>query len=82
MKRLNVILNQETYEALERQAKQTRRTCAKVAEDLVLEGLTRRDAATRRKKLVADYRAGRADARALLNDLESSQLELLDDEGA
>jgi len=82
MKRLNVTLNQETYEALERQAKQTRKTCAKVAEDLLSESLAQRDAATRRKKLVADYRAGRADARAVLNDLELPQLELLDDEGA
>jgi len=82
MKRLNVTLTQETYEALERQAKQTRKSCVKLAEDLLSEGLARRDAATRRKKLAADYRAGRADARALLNDLESSQLELLDDEGA
>jgi len=46
------------------------------------EGLARREATTRRKKLAADYRAGRADARALLDDLESPQLELLDDEGA
>lgn len=82
MKRFNVTLNQETYEALERQAKQTRKTCAKVAEDLLSEGLARREINTRRKKLAADYRAGRADARTLLNDLESPQLELLDDEGA
>lgn len=82
MKRLNVTLDQVTYEALERQAKQTRKTCAKVAEDLLSEGLARREVTTRRKKLAADYRAGRADARALLDDLESPQLELLDDEGA
>jgi hypothetical protein len=82
MKRLNVTLDQETYEALERQAKQTRKTCAKVAEDLLSEGLARRDATIQRKKLVADYRAGCADARALLSDCELPQLELLDDEGA
>jgi hypothetical protein len=82
MKRLNVTLDQERYEALERQAKQTRKTCAKVAEDLLSEGLARRDAAIRRKKLAADYRAGYADARALLSDCELPQSELLDDEGA
>ncbi len=82
MRRLNVTLNQETYEALTRQAKQTRKPCAKVAQEILSEGLARRDAAARREQLAADYRAGRADARALLNDLESSQLELLDDEDA
>ena len=40
-------LDQETYEALERQAKQTRKTCAKVAEDLLSEGLARRELAER-----------------------------------
>ena len=80
--RLNVTLDQKTYEALEKQAKQTRKPCARVAKEILSEGLARRDAVARRKKLAADYRAGRADARALLNDLESVQLELLDDEGA
>jgi predicted transcriptional regulator len=82
MTKLSVILDQKTYEALEKQAKQTRKPCVRVAKEILSEGLARRDAVARRKKLAADYRAGRADARALLNDLESVQLELLDDEGA
>lgn len=82
MKRLNVMLDQATYEALERHAKQTRQPCATVAKEILSEGLAQRNAAARRKQLAADYRAGRADTRALLNDFESSQLELLDDEGA
>jgi len=71
MRRLNVTLDQETYAALERQAKQTRKPCARVAKEILSEGLAQRNAAARHKKLAADYRAGRADARALLNDLES-----------
>ena len=82
MRRLNVTLDRETYEALERFAKQARKPCARVAKEILSEGLAQRDAAARRRKLAADYRSGRADARALLNDLESLQLELLDDEGA
>jgi predicted transcriptional regulator len=82
MRHLNMRLDQETYEALERQAKQTRKPCAKIAQEILSEGLARRDAVARREKLAADYRAGRADARALLNDLESSQSELLDDKGS
>lgn len=82
MRRLNVMLDQETYEALARQAKKVRKPCARVAKEILSEGLARRDAAARRKQLVADYRAGRADARAVLNDFESLQSELLDDEGA
>lgn len=79
--KLHVTLDQRAYETLERQAKQARKPCTRVAREILLEGLAQRDAAARRKKLVADYRAGRADARALLNDLEAPQLELLDDEG-
>jgi hypothetical protein len=82
MVKVNVTLDQKTYAALERHAKRTRKPCARVAKEILAEGLARRDAIARREKLAADYRAGRGDARAVLNDLESSQLELLDDEGA
>lgn len=79
--KLHVTLDQRAYETLERHAKQARKPCTRVAREILLEGLAQRDAAARRNKLAADYRAGRADARALLNDLEAPQLELLDDEG-
>jgi len=82
MRRLNVTLDQETYKALERQAKQTRQPCTKVAKEILSAALARRDATARREKLAADYRAGRADARTVLNELESLQSELLDDEGS
>ena len=80
MARLNVTLDQETYAALQRHAKRVRKPRAKVAKEILAEGLARRDAASHRKKLAADYLAGRADTRALLKDLELSQLELIDDE--
>ncbi|MBI3798332.1 MAG: hypothetical protein HY268_15380 [Deltaproteobacteria bacterium] len=71
-------LDQETCAALERQAKRVRKPPARVAQEILAAGLVRRDAAARSKKLAADYLAGRADTPALLKDLESPQLELLD----
>jgi metal-responsive CopG/Arc/MetJ family transcriptional regulator len=80
MARLNVTLDQETYEALERHARRARKPRAGIIKEILAEGLARRDAAARRKKLAADYLAGRADAREVLKDLESPQLELMDDD--
>jgi len=48
--------------------------------EILSEGLARRTAPERHKKLAADYRAGRVDARAVLKDLESPQWELMDAE--
>jgi hypothetical protein len=45
---------------------------------LIQEGLDRREAARRRRKLARDYIAGRDDAGELLSDLEAGELELLD----
>jgi hypothetical protein len=80
MTRLNLTLDRETYVALERHAKRLGKPRARVVKEILAEGLERRGAAACRKKLAGDYLAGRADARALLKDLESSQLELMDDE--
>jgi hypothetical protein len=82
MARLNVTLDRHTYAELERQAKQLKKPCARVAKEILAEGLVRRTAAKRREKLAADYRAGRADARAILKDLEAPQWGLMDDEEA
>ena len=82
MTRLNLTLDRETYAALERHAKRLGKPRARVVKEILAEGLARRDAAARRKKLAVDYLAGRADVRALLKDLESSQLELMDDEAS
>jgi hypothetical protein len=80
MVRLNLTLDSDTYAELERHAKQLGKPRARIVKEILSEGLARRTAAERRKKLAEDYLAGRADARALLSDLESSQWELLDNE--
>jgi len=82
MARLNVTLDRHTYAELEKQARQLKKPCTRIAREILVEGLARRTATERREKLAADYRAGRADARAILKDLESPQWELLDDEEA
>ena len=82
MARVNLTLDEETFRQLDRHTKRVRKPRAKVAREILSEGLARLDAAERRKRLAADYAAGRADARALLRDLESPQLEILDDEEA
>ncbi len=80
MARLNLTLDPDTFQKLDRHSGRVGRPRARVATEILREGLARREAAERRKRLAADYAAGRADARALLKDLESSQLDLLDDE--
>jgi metal-responsive CopG/Arc/MetJ family transcriptional regulator len=80
MARVNLTLDEETFAELDRHTKLLGKPRAALARDLLTEALARRRAAERRKKLAADYAAGREDARALLRDLESAQLELMDDE--
>jgi len=80
MTRLNLTLDRETSAALEQHAKRLGKPRARVVKEILVEGLARRDAVAHQKKLARDYLAGRADARALLKDLESPQLELMDDE--
>ncbi len=82
MVRLNVTLDRHTYAELEKQARQLKKPCAQIAKEILAEGLARRTVTERRKKLAADYRAGRADARMILRDLEAPQWELFDDEEA
>ena len=52
---------------------------AALARRLVHEGLDRREALALRRKLAADYAAGRADSKDLLRDFEPGQLDLLDE---
>jgi len=82
MARVNLTLDEETFRELDRHIKRTGKPRATVVRELLREGLARRAAAERRKRLAADYAAGRSDARAVLEDLESAQLELMDDEEA
>ena len=78
MARLNLTLDDDTSKRLEKHARETRERRATLARTLIQEGLDRREAARRRRKLARDYVAGRDDARELLRDLEASELELLD----
>lgn len=82
MARVNLTLDEATFRELDRHIKRTGKARATIVRELLREGLARRAAAERRKRLAADYAAGRSDARAILKDLESAQLELMDDEEA
>lgn len=81
MARLNLTLDVDTYEALDKHARKLRRPRANVAKEILREGLARRDSLDRRKQIAADYACGRKDARSLLKELERHQLELVGDEG-
>jgi len=82
MARVNLTLDKETFAELDRHTKLLGKPRATLARELLHEALASRRAASRRRQLAADYAAGREDARALLRDLESAQLELMDDEEA
>jgi hypothetical protein len=80
--RLNLTLDEDTFDRLARYARQQERAVAGVARDLVREALERHEASRRRRKLAEDYRAGRRDACAVLEDFEAAQLDVLDDDEA
>jgi metal-responsive CopG/Arc/MetJ family transcriptional regulator len=82
MARINLTLDKDTFDELDRHTRRVGKPRATVVRELLREGLARRAAAERRKRLAADYVAGRRDARAVLADLESVQLELMGDEEA
>lgn len=80
MSRLNLTLDPETLAWLERHAAAAKVGVATLARELVKEAVEHRDKTERRRKLASDYAAGRGDAKAILRELESSQLDgLLDD---
>ena len=79
MERLNLTLDADTSGSLARHARSEGKPRATLARELIREALAGREALARRRKLAADYLAGRDDARDLLADLESAQLDLLDD---
>ncbi|MBI3205159.1 MAG: hypothetical protein IT377_05200 [Polyangiaceae bacterium] len=81
MSRLNLTLDVDTSAALARHAKKARQPQATLARELIREALDSRERAETRRRLARDYAAGRADARLLLADLESAQLELMADDG-
>jgi len=75
MARVNLTLTEVSFQKLSRYAKRSGAPAAALARTLLLEGLERREAEERRRKLASDYAAGRPDARELLKDLEPGQLE-------
>ncbi len=78
MERLNLTLDDDTSERLARHAKREGAPRAAYARGILREALEAREALERKKKLAADYTAGRADARQILKDLETPQLEWFD----
>jgi hypothetical protein len=82
MARLNLTLNSDTYSVLERYAKQSGKPCARLAREILSDGLSQRATQEQRKRLAEDYAAGRADARVVLKDWEGAQAELLTDDDA
>jgi hypothetical protein len=80
MSRLNLTLDGDTLAWLQRHASKAKTGVASLARQLIEEAVEHRESLRRRRKLAADYAAGREDARALLADLEAPQLEGLLDE--
>ena len=80
MARVNLTLDPESHSRLARYAERVGRPHATVAGELVREGLARREAEERQRRLAADYAAGRVDARELLRDLEAGELEIMGEE--
>jgi metal-responsive CopG/Arc/MetJ family transcriptional regulator len=82
MPRINLTLDSDTFRNIDRHARRAGKPRARLVKDILTEGLARRDALERRRRLAADYAKGRDDAREVLKDLERWQLELVDDEDA
>jgi predicted transcriptional regulator len=78
--RLNLTLDDDTSSKLERHARRAGARRATVARQLLREALVHREMEERRRKLAADYAAGRRDAAALLEDHEIPQYEVMGDE--
>jgi hypothetical protein len=78
MERINLTLDVDTSSALDKHARKQGKARATVARELIREALAQRRVTEVRRKMARDYAAGRADASDILRDLESPQLELLD----
>lgn len=82
MERLNLTLSNDTYQELKRHAERVGKPCARLAREILSEGLLQRAAQEQRERLAQDYAAGRADAHEVLEDWEGVQTELLTDDDA
>lgn len=78
MARLNLTLPDDTLSRIIKHARRQRVPSAGLARTLLVEALDRREALERRRKLAADYAAGRQEASGLLAALEAGELELLE----
>lgn len=82
MGRLRLTLDEATSEALARHARRQGKSRAVLAQELIREAIMRREALEQQRRLARDYTAGRSEARRLLRDRETAQLDLLDREDA
>lgn len=80
MGRLDLTLDPDTLSWLEKHASRAKVAVASLARELLREAVSRRESLARRRKLAADYSAGRDDVKELLEELEAPQLEGLLDE--
>lgn len=78
MARLNMTLMNDTLLKLTVRAKRARKPVATLAREVLEKALAEMEAEERRLKWAADYIAGREDARELLAEMESAQLELIE----
>jgi len=80
MARVNITLDDDTMQRLERHAKHFGLASSAAARALIREALERREKLERRNKIAKDYAAGREDAAQVLRAMEGAQLELLDED--
>ncbi len=80
MGRVNLTLDLDTENRLERHARASGTRRAALAREILREGLMRREERERRRKFARDYAVGRSDARSLLKEIEAAQADLLDDD--
>lgn len=79
MERLNLTLDDDTSNALDRHARLRGVARASVARELIREALAQRDSRERQQRLARDYAAGGDDVAAVLADMENAQTDLLDE---
>jgi len=72
---MNLTLDQETSNWIRRHAAAGKLRQATMARQLLTEAVAHRQRVEERKKLAADYAAGRKDAASALRDLEGQQLD-------
>lgn len=79
MTRVNLTLDDDTFNRLERHAKGTGKARSAVARELLIDALDRLERLTRRRRLARDYALGREDDASLIAQIETAQVELADD---